>query len=58
MATGSDLAVIVTFFGSTQLISLSVVGEYLGRSYEQSKGRPLFIIGETAGYEKKANQSD
>lgn len=34
----------ITIFGAIQLLMLGVLGEYIGRIYEQSKGRPLFII--------------
>ena len=34
----------VAFLSGIQLLALGVIGEYLGRLYEQSKGRPLFII--------------
>ena len=34
----------VALLGSVQLLVLGIFGEYLGRLYEQSKGRPLFII--------------
>jgi len=34
----------ITIFGTIQLILLGVFGEYLGRIYEQSKNRPLYII--------------
>lgn len=36
----------ITIFGTIQLLLLGVFGEYLGRLYEQSKNRPLFIIQE------------
>jgi len=45
------LIVSILFFGGIQLISLGVIGEYLGRVYEEVKARPLFIIGETVGLE-------
>ncbi len=32
-----------------QLISLGVIGEYLGRVYEEVKGRPLFLVAEEVG---------
>jgi polyisoprenyl-phosphate glycosyltransferase len=35
---------IVTFLGGIQLMALGVVGGYIGRIYDQSLGRPLFII--------------
>ncbi|MEA4847717.1 MAG: glycosyltransferase family 2 protein [Clostridiaceae bacterium] len=34
----------VTFLGGVQLISIGILGEYIGRMYEESKGRPLYII--------------
>lgn len=42
----------VTFFGGVQLISIGILGEYIGRMYEESKGRPLYII------EKEINMYD
>lgn len=40
----TSLAVIVLLLGSAQLMVAGVIGEYLGRLYVESKGRPLFII--------------
>ncbi len=44
-----SLMVSVMFFGGIQLISLGVIGEYLGRIYEEAKGRPLFIVADEIG---------
>lgn len=44
-----SLIVSVMFFAGVQLISLGVIGEYLGRVYEEVKGRPLFIVADTVG---------
>ena len=44
----ATLAVAISFLGSIQLIAIGVLGEYIGRIYEQSKGRPAFIVSETA----------
>ena len=40
------------FFAGVQLISLGVIGEYLGRMYEEVKGRPLFLVAERLGLEE------
>jgi len=40
----------IMFFSGVQLISLGVIGEYVGRSYAESKNRPLYIIDEKRGF--------
>ncbi|MFZ4056113.1 MAG: glycosyltransferase, partial [Polynucleobacter sp.] len=40
----ASLMVAVTFLGGLQLIGIGVIGEYLGRTYIESKRRPIFLI--------------
>lgn len=44
-----SLIISVMMFSGVQLISLGVIGEYLGRVYEEVKARPLFLVAEEIG---------
>lgn len=39
------------FLSGLILMMLGIIGEYIGRIYDESKGRPLYIIGEKEGFE-------
>ncbi|HKY22407.1 MAG TPA: glycosyltransferase family 2 protein [Vicinamibacterales bacterium] len=43
--------IVVLFLGGIQLVTLGIVGEYVGRMYEEVKARPLYVIGDTIGIE-------
>jgi dolichol-phosphate mannosyltransferase len=40
----ASVAVAVTFLGGTQLAVMGMIGEYLGRAYEEAVGRPLYVV--------------
>lgn len=48
----ASLLVVSLFFGSLQLISLGILGEYIGRIYFESKQRPLYIVRKEHGQPK------
>jgi polyisoprenyl-phosphate glycosyltransferase len=39
-----SLMVIVLFLGGVQLMAIGIIGEYLGRMFDETKGRPLYLI--------------
>ena len=47
----SSTVFLILFLGSIQLIAIGIIGEYLGRIYEEVKKRPLYIIDSTLGFE-------
>jgi glycosyltransferase involved in cell wall biosynthesis len=50
LLTGGDvpgypsLIVSIMFFGGIQLFSIGLVGEYVGRIFHETKGRPIYIV--------------
>ena len=49
----------VLFIGGVQLICIGIIGEYVGRIYGESKRRPLYVLRETIGFERRqANDSE
>lgn len=48
-----SLIVIVLFLGAIQLLSLSIIGEYLGKIFEEIKGRPQYVIREILNNHRK-----
>ena len=58
LITGIDIPgyataiVLILFLGGMQLFCIGIIGEYVGRTFEQSKGRPIYIAKEILDYSK------
>ena len=49
----TTLIITMLFIGGVQLISIGVLGQYIGRIFEEAKNRPLYVIESTLNIEKK-----
>lgn len=55
--TGFTIILVAIFFlGAVQLVSIGILGEYIGRIYEEVKGRPLYTLAEVAGFKNVASR--
>jgi dolichol-phosphate mannosyltransferase len=54
----TGIMIVVALFASVQLMMIGILGEYVGRIYEEVKRRPLYIVGDTVNLEsvKKEDQ--
>jgi glycosyltransferase involved in cell wall biosynthesis len=50
------LMIVVTLFASVQLLMIGILGEYVGRIYEEVKRRPLYVVGETVNLPHRREQ--
>ncbi len=48
----ASLMVVVLFLGGINLLTLGIFGEYLGRTYMEAKGRPLYLVRERHGFDE------
>lgn len=54
----ASLMVVILFLGGIQLLSIGLLGEYVGRIYRETKRRPLYVVEETVGAEDAARRGD
>jgi glycosyltransferase involved in cell wall biosynthesis len=48
---------VISFFSGVQLLALGVVGEYIGRIYDETKGRPMYIVDRKVNFSDPVGQS-
>jgi glycosyltransferase involved in cell wall biosynthesis len=48
------IVIVVSFFSGIQLLSLGVIGEYVGRIYDESRNRPKYIVESRHGWDEEA----
>lgn len=49
----ASLLVVILFMGGIQLIFIGIIGTYLGKSYIETKNRPIYIEKETKGFDEE-----
>ncbi|HEY5922966.1 MAG TPA: glycosyltransferase family 2 protein [Kofleriaceae bacterium] len=49
----ASLLVVLLFFNGLLMISNGIQGEYIARIFEEVKGRPLYVVGQTFGFDEK-----
>jgi polyisoprenyl-phosphate glycosyltransferase len=51
----ATITVSIAFLGGVQLLSIGVLGEYIGRIFNEVKQRPIYLISNSVGFDKKDN---
>jgi glycosyltransferase involved in cell wall biosynthesis len=53
----TSIMVAVLFMGGINLLTLGIIGEYLGRTYHETKNRPLYLVGDYYGFDSNQAQA-
>ena len=53
----ATIIVLILLLGAIQLFCIGIIGEYVGRTFEQSKDRPIYIVKEILKYDDRYEQS-
>jgi dolichol-phosphate mannosyltransferase len=54
----ASIILVMLFIGSVQLLALGILGEYLGRIYDEVKGRPLYVVRRRVGFGQAVNHEE
>jgi dolichol-phosphate mannosyltransferase len=52
----SSLTVLISLLGGATLMSIGIVGDYIGKIYEQTKNRPIYLVSQTVNLELQATE--
>lgn len=50
----TSLLTSILFLGGVQLLSLGLLGQYIGRIFQETKGRPLYVVSRKSGFRDAA----
>jgi dolichol-phosphate mannosyltransferase len=54
----TGMMIVIAVFASVQLLMIGILGEYIGRIYEEVKRRPLYIVGDTVNLPRQRDGDD